>query len=411
MTTGATPRPGGAHHLAALALALAVMAAGSAALWIVAPRLERRGIQAGIPLPRLDTNRGLALKRAALGSDSALVLYGTSELVRFSPFRATEFFARAPTGFRVVPVGDRGTPIALTAMDLAALGQSLRGRRVAISLSHTQFHVPNDTAYLHAVWAGNFSLQHAGAVAFAGGISPGLRRRLARRLLEEPAPLARDPLVYAALRFRAERGRWARLAIAALAPAGRAQQWLLATEDHARVIPDMMAGLRHPPPPAAPAALDWRVLRDSAERLARADSRNNPFGIKQEWWTQYGAMLVRQRASETDAEWRAGVAAAETWRDLELLLDVLAQGGAHPLLLSMPFKGPYFDYSGTTPRGRRLYYEMLRARAARAGVPVRDFAEFEPDTFFLRDQTAHLSALGWLYYDRALDEFVQGDGP
>jgi D-alanine transfer protein len=102
---------------------------------------------------------------------------------------------------------------------------------------------------------------------------------------------------------------------------------------------------------------------------------------------------------------------ARAWGDLDLLLDVVTISGGQPLLLSMPYKGVFRDFEGTTPAGRRVYYDSLRAHAARAGVSLRDFAEFEGDRWFMRDQSAHLSPKGWVHYDQAIEEFVHQAAP
>ena len=42
------------------------------------------------------------------------------------------------------------------------------------------------------------------------------------------------------------------------------------------------------------------------------------------------------------------------------------------------------------------------------GVPLRDFAEHDGDTDFLLDFGGHPSAVGWVYFDQAIDQFYHG---
>jgi D-alanine transfer protein len=50
-----------------------------------------------------------------------------------------EFFQEYPTGFRVFPVGKEGTSALAIAQKLAAMGEDLVGRKVALSISPSFF--------------------------------------------------------------------------------------------------------------------------------------------------------------------------------------------------------------------------------------------------------------------------------
>lgn len=394
-------------HLWSLALGWLLLAPGTVTARWVAQRLERDAVAHGRRLPSDETNRGLAIQRAGLRRNDVLILFGSSEVARQSPFRAMEFYQTAPTGFRVIGVGARGTPLVMTAFNLGALGEDLAGRRVAVSVSHTFFHegVRTDTA--NDIFLGTFSLQHASQIAFGSGLEMPLKRRLAARILQQGAPLDDEPLIRAGLRRLADSSLASRLAYAALRPAGTVQLSVLEVEDHLRALRDLAAGGRTPAPATRGAPIDWAALIDSAERLFKASASDDSFGLDGGRSIEYRKAVRNLRGTRTDSAWRRDVASAPTWADLDLLLDILTSVGARPLLLNVPYKGAIEDYAGTSSIGRRIYYDSLRAKAARARVPLRDFAEYEGDRWFTRDQYAHLSPKGWIFYDRALDEFVQ----
>ena len=406
-----TRAPGGGErrHLAALAISLTFCVVGAAATWMLGDRVAADAVAHGVALPGEITHRGLTIQRAALRRDDALLLYGSSEIARQSSFRATEFFSAAPTGFRVIGVAARGMPLIITAYNLAALTPELRGRPVALSISHGFFqHDYKDGE--EAPYLGTFSRLHASRIAFTSEMQPALRQRVAEQLLEQDSALAGEPLLFRALRGVARGTFGERLVVAALLPMGRLQLATRELQDRLRVIRalGLSADALNPITPARP---DWVALGDSAEREARAMSTNNPFGFDDRFWISFGAVLLQERGSRNDAEWTRGIATAEAWEDLDLALDILTSAGARPLLLSFPYKGAYADVQGTTPAGRRVYYDSLHAHAARAGVPVRDFAEFERDRWFTRDHTGHPSPKGWIFYDQALDEFFHAPAP
>ena len=394
-------------HVPALLLSWALIAVGALVVWYGARLLERRAVDGQLLLTRAETNRGLAIQREVLDRDDVFLLYGSSEIVRPSLFRAMEFFRASPTGFRVVGVGDRGTPLAVTAYNLAALGESLRGRKVAVSVSHNYFHADKNPDRELQTYLGTFSVMHVSQIAFGAELPPAVRHRVAARLLRQPETLEREPLIRAALGWQADDSRAAPLALAALTPLGRAQLAVLSFQDHLRLARSLRHAASPPPGGATGVPIDWRALSDSAERLYRPLASNNPFGMIHHWWTAFDDVLLPLRGTRTDSAWIRSVSQAPAWSDLALLMDIVTSSGGEPLLLSMPYKGAFRDFEGTTPEARQVYYDSLRAHAARAGVALRDFAEFENDPWFMRDQSAHPSPKGWVHYDQAMDEFFR----
>jgi poly-D-alanine transfer protein DltD len=99
------------------------------------------------------------------------------------------------------------------------------------------------------------------------------------------------------------------------------------------------------------------------------------------------------------------------WTDLELLLRTLARIHARPLLLSMPLAGQFYDQTGISRSARESYYKRLRALAQRYNFALVEFEEHDEDPAFLYGHQSHLTTKGWMYYDRALDDFFHGRAP
>ena len=102
---------------------------------------------------------------------------------------------------------------------------------------------------------------------------------------------------------------------------------------------------------------------------------------------------------------------APGWVDLELLLRTLASVHARPLLLSMPIDGQFYDRAGVSRSAREGYYDKLRVLAQRYNVPLIEFRDHDDDPAFLLRHTDHLTAKGWIFYNRALDDFFHGRIP
>ena len=110
-------------------------------------------------------------------------------------------------------------------------------------------------------------------------------------------------------------------------------------------------------------------------------------------------------AGSGDKKFRVRMETAPGWTDLKLLLRTLASVHARPLLLSMPFDGQSYDETGISLSARDSYYKRLRAVAQRYHVPLVEFQGHDEDPAFLYLHRSHLTAKGWIYYDRALDDF------
>ena len=148
-------------------------------------------------------------------------------------------------------------------------------------------------------------------------------------------------------------------------------------------------------PHRLPHRLDWETF------LLHAAWKVNPGRLREQ--EKGGDWQLPE--SKGDAEFLANLQLAREWGDFELLLRSLRESGAQPLLLSMPLNGTWLEKNGVSRAARAQYLTRLRALAQRYGVPLEDFEAHEQDPRFLADHHDHLSIEGWMYYNRALDDF------
>ncbi len=148
-------------------------------------------------------------------------------------------------------------------------------------------------------------------------------------------------------------------------------------------------------PRRLPQALDWELfLLKAAAKVDPDEMRaSEPGG---DWHV---------RPSKGDAEFLMNLKLAHEWQDFELLLRTLRETGARPLILTMPLNVPYYQRLGVSKMARSQFLMRLRPLTQRYAVPLLDFAEHNQDPRFLADHHDHLSVEGWMYYNRALDDF------
>jgi D-alanine transfer protein len=351
--------------------------------------LERATVFSTAPDLFLLKTQGLAFQRAAARAVNVLPIYGSSELlVPTVPEKGNDFFRTAPTGFQLSPVGNGGMAPLIILQKVAALGWDLRGKELAISLSPGLTASPGRKAY-----EGNFSRMAASEMVFGAALDFDLKREIASRMLECPSTLEKSPLLEFALR-RLASGRWLdRVVFCALWPIGKAQNAVLEMQDHFAAL-DYIRHEIKPAPRRHLEIIDWPKLIAKVSALKTADEgkQTGPDGL--------GVRLLMRMD-----------AAAPGWTHLELLLRTLASVHARPLLLSMPIDGQFYDQAGVSRSAREGYYERLRTLAQRYNFELLEFKDHDEDPAFLIRHGSHLTTKGWIYYDRALDDFFHGRLP
>jgi D-alanine transfer protein len=365
---------------------------------VVAVHLEHTTVRSTAPELFPLKNQGLAFQRAAARAPYVLPLYGSSELTAVPvPERAQIFFRTAPTGFQVSPVGAGGMPPLIILQKVGALRSALRGKKLAISLS------PNLAAHAagRKAYEGNFSLMAASEMVFDTALDFELKRQIASRMLECSSIVEKSPLLEFALR-RLASDRWLdHVVFCALWPMGKVQNTVLELQDHFAALAYIQHKIK-PAPQQNPEIIDWSKLFVKASALKLADEHK----------TDTSSNVAEQTVTDSrDRAFRTNLKAGLGWRDLELLLRTLASFHARPLLLSMPFDGQFYDRRGVSRYARESYYKRLRALTQQYHFPLVEFTDHDEDPAFLYLHKSHLTAKGWIYYDRALDDFFHGRVP
>ena len=381
-----------------------IIALGLAAIIFFAARrvlihLEHATIVSTAPESFALKNQGLAFQRAAAHSPNVLMIYGSSELLRpAAPERGNIFFGTAPTGFQLSPVGGGGANPLIMLQKVGALGSALGGKRLAFSLSPGWFCTakPGTQGY-----KGNFSPMAATEMVFGNALDFGLKRDIAARMLQFPETLEQRPFLEFTLSRLASGQLLDRVVFCALWPAGKIQTALFELEDHWAAVHHIRRQTK-PPPQLQEETVNWPQFIAKASKARPADA-----GMSQQP-SRFDRKITR---GSRDVGFRSGVKASPAWIDLDLLLRCLATVHARPLILSMPLGGDFYDHAGVSRSARDEFYRKLRALVEQYHFPVIEFQEHDEDPAFLIRHQSHLTAKGWAYYDRALDDFFHGRLP
>lgn len=383
-------------HLFAGIIALGLAAITFFAAQRILIHLEHATIVSTAPDRFVLKNQGLAFQRAAAHSPNVLMIYGSSELsIPAAPERGNIFFRTAPTGFQLSPVGGGDAKPLIMLQKVGALGSALRGKRLAFSLSPGWFCTakPGSRAY-----KGNFSPMAATEMVFGTALDFALKRDIAARMLQFPETLEQRPFLEFALRRLASGQLLDRVVFCALWPAGKIQTALYELEDHWAALHHIKRQTK-PPPHLQEQTVDWPQFIANVSKAKPADVGN----------IEQSSLFDRKiTPGSRDVGFLSGVKASPAWIDLDLLLRCLASVHARPLILSMPLGGDFYDHAGVSRSARDEFYRKLPALVEQYHFPVVEFQDHDEDPAFLIKHQSHLTAKGWAYYDRALDDFFHG---
>ena len=357
---------------------------------------------------------GNVLQTEAFRLPDSLPIYGSSELDRRADNRPDAFFRGRPTGFTAFPIGRGGTTCLLILQKLAAVGAFADGRKTVVFLSPTWF--AKEEVSESAVSA-NLTPTLLGSWIFADTLSLPLKTQIARRLLDYPDSLEKQPLLTAAVDCLCNPTPFNRFLLAAMTPAGRAQNAILRWVEYGAILRETInyrgkekahgpgtGGGVTAPPTAHP---DWAQLAQTAEARDRANNQTTAYSattVPQFDGSKKGRPMRISKKGSRDAEFVDHLLQSKEWDDLGLLLRGLRELHAQALFISQPFNGIYRDMGGTSPQGRAVYYTKLEDTLRAAGVPLLDFSDHEEDRFFFND-TGHPSAKAWIFYDEGIDRF------
>jgi D-alanine transfer protein len=192
-------------------------------------------------------------------------------------------------------------------------------------------------------------------------------------------------------------------------PLGRLENFIGLAQDHFEAtlhIIDVDARLQEPERRGV-RALKWnelvrRAAQFAVNTVAARDKKSEVARRKMRFASAHLTTIAQTQSFVKT------VAHAKEWTDLELLVRTFGELGAQPLLLSMPVEDIRLEVYGVSPAARTVYLRRLDQLAARYDVALLDFRDHEKDPAFLVDFLDHLSPQGWLYYNKALDDFYHG---
>lgn len=351
---------------------------------------------------------GRVLLQQSAAREDTLLIFGSSEL------RTTEisthpanFFAGKRAGFQVDLIGRGSCQSLIHAIQIAASGDALRGKKVVLITSPQSYVLEGIAPDL---FMANFSAQQVLELLADDTLSDEVKTYLSRRvaeLTEEyralPDAAPTDPAIAALAGHRAEPSALSAVTNGLLTPYYALDRYLLAMKDRVSVRGILAAGEDYPAPDELP-AIDWAAEEQAALREGKAMSGNNDFWMLDDYYTTYiGSRLERQKDRDSGLSYSR----SKEYDDLRALFAVCREKGIEPLFIHVPLHGPWSDYTGFPAERRAEYYQNVREIAEEYGIQTLDLTGHEYEEYFMCD-TMHLGWKGWLAVDKALIDYYYG---
>ncbi|ATL41409.1 D-alanyl-lipoteichoic acid biosynthesis protein DltD [Bacillus velezensis] len=337
--------------------------------------------------------QGLYLQNKMFEDSKYLPIFGSSELSRLDEFHPSNYFQVNNQGFTPYLVGKGGDQSLIHAVNFAAHYQQLKGKKLVFIVS-PQWFIKKGSDEQH--FAPNFSSLQALDLAFNNQIDPAVKKNMMKRMLRFKV-VQHDAVLSELYKGMVNGQSWK---VKAVMPAAKAYYSLLEKKDlyysmgenkgPERTISENLKGK------------SWSELKTAAAQLGERSSKSNPFYIDDASYKKIKKKVKRVKGINKGRTYAKSV----EYHDFEDMLDILKDAGAEPMFVVIPVNGKWYDYTGFPKKGRTDYYKKVTKQIKAKGFQVADLSGHEYNPYFMKD-TIHIAWKGWVYVDKAMEQFYK----
>ena len=348
------------------------------------------------------TFQGVLLQEKMLKDPKYLPIFGSSELARRDTFHPSRFFMDEKKEFTPYLIGRGGSQSLVHFLDLAAVQDELKNRKIVFVLS-PQWFIPSGIDNKH--FSPNYSALQAYSFVLSNNIDPKIKKQAANRLLHLSI-IKKDPLLVTQLKALSTDNKAIKLEATLEKPVAYTYLKVLEKKDFFETVLNN-PGKRYNLKKSKYEHACWNKDIQVADQMGKQASKTNQFGILDSYYKKH---IGHRLLSLKDYKRNSSYGVSPEYGDLQMVLDILKKQHTQALFVSVPVNGPWYDYAGFPKKGREVYYQKVKNQIEKAGFPVADFSNHEYDKYFLQD-TIHIGWKGWIYIDRSLNQFYTGSHP
>ena len=149
-------------------------------------------------------------------------------------------------------------------------------------------------------------------------------------------------------------------------------------------------------------AIDWEGLH--AEILKRsASEHNNEFYMDPSGYKRIAPLMSRKKDKNKDPSVNCYAKSPE-YGDFKCFLQVCRELGIEANVFLLPLNGYWYDYMGYGPQTRSVFRQNIADMTAEYGARLTDFSSYDFTKYFFEDGV-HLDEEGWLTLDEKIYEY------
>ncbi|NLM60566.1 MAG: D-alanyl-lipoteichoic acid biosynthesis protein DltD [Clostridiales bacterium] len=352
---------------------------------------------------------GLYLVEQSAKRDSNIIIYGSSELRTLNiSTHPANFFRGQRNGIQVNLVGRGSCQSLIHAINIAATGDALTGKKVML-ITSPQSYVRDGIA--PDLFMANFSEQQYLTLMLDDSIPDHIKQYISGRVAEltgryndiTGSSMHKYDAVGAMTEIASNNSLTADVLNIIMRPYYRFSKWLFDLRDliaSKKLIENVAEKSQGMQKAGSGTGIDWESELRAAVAEAEKMTDNNEFGMLNDYYTTYiGRKLNQQKNKDKDLSYSV----SKEYDDLEILLEICKLKGIEPLFVHVPLHGEWSDYTGFTKEQREQYYQNVRDIVGRyENVTMIDLTGYEYEKYFLCD-VMHLGWKGWLEVDKAIE--------
>lgn len=352
----------------------------------------------GLKYAVTDRDQGMALQKEAAKQNNGLLIFGSSELGTIDEnTNPVNFFKDKNQNINVSIFGRGYCQSIIQAINISAMGKSLKGKKVVFILSGQWF---TGSAISSDEFTMNFSNLQFYNMMFNNDINNSTKIKYASRVNSLLTNNDDRAKTYASLDTK--NNFLSKFELTMLKPYYKLKYLLLNSKDKANTIKLERKYKESAKPITQNKEIDWNLELKNAEMIAKTKANNNEFYIDNSYYETY----LKSKMSELKNSIKKENITHDSieYKDFSLLLDACKQNSIKPLFVVVPLHGGWYDYIGFPKSERDIYYKRINQIITENGFEVADFSGKENEPYFLRD-TMHLGWKGWVYLDKAMYDY------
>lgn len=341
-------------------------------------------------------NKGIILQQKLI-ENKDIQIYGSSELgSRVDKFYPTYFFNKE-NGFQLDLIGRGNSQSIIHAVNIAALGDELKNRKIVIIISPQWF---NKNGISKDGFEMNFS-----SLQFYKMISSKLDKSVKLKICERLNGLTnQDKNIKLYTSLYSKNNSLSKAALSVFKPYFYIEYKILDIKDKIKSY-KLLLDYKDNSENTFESSFNWEENLMEAEKMGKQATNNNEFQIENNYYNKY----IRNNLKKLKGSMKNGkYTVSPEFEDLKLLISICKSNNIKPLFISVPVNGKWYDYTGFSKSDRDEYYKKLNNLITSNGFKIADLSNHEYDEYFLKD-IMHLGWKGWVYVDKAIYEYLGND--